>query len=143
MVDVVSIEKRSVMMANIKNRNTRPEIKVRKHLHHLGYRYRLETKVFGFKPDVVLPVHKTAVFIHGCFWHRHQGCKLASLPKSRKEFWQGKFEKNVERDQRNRECLADRGWCQIVVWECSVRDGRFADFDFPAAIATGGFHEIC
>lgn len=142
MVDVVSAEKRSAMMANIKNSNTRPEIIVRKHLHSLGYRYWLGKKVFGFKPDVVLPVHKAAIFVHGCFWHRHQGCKLASLPKSREEFWQRKFDKNVERDQRNRECLADRDWCQIVVWECSVRNRKFADFDFAAAIAAGGFHEI-
>ena len=142
MVDVVSVEKRSAMMANIKNRDTRPEIKVRKHLHRLGYRYRLDTKVFGFKPDVVLSVHKTAIFVHGCFWHRHQGCKLASTPKSREGFWQKKFESNVNRDQRNIECLAEHCWCQIVIWECTVRSRKFQDFDFAAAIAAGGFHEI-
>ena len=142
MVDVVSAEKRSAMMANIKNSNTRPEIIVRKHLHSLGYRYRLGKKVFGFKPDIVLPVHEVAIFVHGCFWHRHSGCKLASMPKSRKEFWQHKFEKNIKRDKRNRECLADGGWGQIVIWECRVRDGSIAGFDFAAAIAAGGFHEI-
>ncbi len=142
MVDVVSAEKRSAMMSNIRSKNTRPEVCVRQHLHSLGYRYRLGTKIFGFRPDIVLSKYQTAFFIHGCFWHRHGGCKIASTPKSRKDFWQDKFKKNIERDRRNKQCLADHGWGQIVVWECSVRDKSFLDFNFISAIDNGGFHEV-
>ena len=126
MADVVSPEKRSEMMAGIRSQNTKPEIIVRKHLHSLGYRYRLRTRIFGFRPDVVLRRHKIAVFVHGCFWHRHADCKLASNPKSNKERWTRKFEDNVRRDARQMQELDRRGWTGLVIWECQVRDGSYS-----------------
>ena len=126
MADVVSPEKRSEMMAGIRSQNTKPEIIVRKHLHSLGYRYRLGTRIFGLRPDVVLRRHKIAVFVHGCFWHRHPDCKLASNPKSNKERWTKKFEDNVRRDARQMQELDRRGWTGLVIWECQVRDGSYS-----------------
>ena len=142
MVDVVSAQKRSEMMSNIKNKHTHPEIIVRKYLQSIGYRYRLGKKIFGFKPDIVLSKYKVAVFVHGCFWHRHIGCKLATTPKSNQEFWQKKFEKNLQRDKNNTRCLAQQGWSQIVIWECCVREGSFINFDFQSAVKIGGFYEL-
>ena len=91
-MDIVSTTKRSEMMSNIKSRNTQPELLVRRYLHGKGFRYRLNQKISGFRPDIVLRKYKTCIFIHGCFWHRHEGCKLASTPKSNSEFWEKKLE---------------------------------------------------
>ena len=99
-MDVVSKNKRSEMMANIKNRNTKPELLVRRYLYGKGFRYRLNQRVSGFRPDIVLRKYKTCIFIHGCFWHRHKGCKLASNPKSNSEFWEKKFMANISRDEK-------------------------------------------
>lgn len=118
---------RSQMMANIKARDTKPEMMVRRFLHSQGLRYRVNDKRIPGKPDLVFTKYRTTVFVHGCFWHRHQGCRLAYLPKSRTEFWQLKFDKNVIRDITVREQLIALGWSVAVIWECTLRDKDLRD----------------
>ena len=120
-MDIVSKKTRSRMMANIRSSNTRPEILVRKYLHQSGYRFRLNRKVEGVKPDLVLPKWNVCIFVHGCYWHRHADCQLASMPKSNIEFWTKKFEQNVARDQRSVIQLEEAGWNVGIVWECTTR----------------------
>ena len=122
-MDSVSKKTRSRMMANIRSSNTRPEILVRKYLHQSGYRFRLNTKVQNTKPDLVLPKWNVCMFVHGCYWHRHAECQLASVPKSNIEFWTKKFEQNVARDRRNVIQLEEAGWNVGIVWECTTRSG--------------------
>ncbi|MFL2905601.1 MAG: very short patch repair endonuclease [Limisphaerales bacterium] len=124
MADIVSKAKRSEMMSHIRGKNTKPELAVRKFLHAQGFRFRLHYRKLPGKPDVVLPKHKTVIFVHGCFWHRHKGCKFAYDPKSRKVFWQKKFRENVERDKRNQKELRKQGWQVLVVWECEVANTK-------------------
>ncbi len=107
-------------MSRIKGKDTAIEVKVRKELFRLGFRFRKNVKVLPGKPDIVLPKYKTAVFIHGCFWHRHKGCKDATTPKTRTDFWIGKFQKNVENDLRHYEELSNAGWRVYVMWECDI-----------------------
>lgn len=107
-------------MGRIKGRDTAPEVQVRSILHRAGYRFRLHRKDLPGKPDIVLPRHKTAIFVHGCFWHRHKGCSNCSTPKSNVEFWEAKFSGNVERDRRNVKKLQNSGWRVVVVWECEL-----------------------
>lgn len=95
---------------------------VRRTMHAIGLRFRLHKKELPGRPDIVLSKHNTAVFVHGCFWHRHTGCKYASTPKTNQEFWLPKFEKNVERDARKEEALRALGWRVLIVWECETRD---------------------
>ena len=118
------------MMSNIRSKNTKPEMMVRKYLHSLGYRYRIHKKIDNIRPDIVLPKYRTCIFVHGCFWHRHQNCKLASTPKSRTEFWKAKFKANTDRDAANQKKLGSLGWKCFIIWECSVRDGTFKEVDF-------------
>ena len=108
-------------MARIKGKNTKPELIVRRILHALGYRFRLHRGDFPGRPDIVLPKYRTAIFVHGCFWHRHSECSKASMPKTRTEFWQDKFAMNVARDQRNVEALKAAGWHVLIVWECETK----------------------
>jgi DNA mismatch endonuclease (patch repair protein) len=115
-------KERSKNMAAIKSKNTNPEIKVRKLLHSLGYRFRLHKIELPGSPDIVLKKYKTVVFVHGCFWHRHKECKYASNPKTREEFWNKKFISNIERDIKVRERIKAAGWKSIVVWECELKD---------------------
>ena len=115
-------EQRSKNMAAIKSKNTKPEIKVRKVLHSMGYRFRLHSKDLPGSPDIVLPKYKTVIFVHGCFWHRHQNCKYASNPKTRREFWEKKFKENIERDKKTLEKLKNLGWKTNIVWECEVKN---------------------
>lgn len=122
MADRLSKKHRSWNMSRIRSRDTKPEIIVRSVLHRMGYRFRLHRRDLPGSPDIVLPRYKVVVFVHGCFWHRHQGCKYAYTPKSRGEFWQNKFKENVERDKRNRKELEDDGWYVMVVWECETTD---------------------
>ena len=126
-VDIVTKAKRSQMMAGIRNKNTKPEILVRKHLHSLGLRYRLHKRIGKTRPDLVLPRWKTCIFVHGCYWHRHEGCKLASEPKSNTAFWKSKFDQNVERDKRNIAELEALDWSVGIIWECSLRNGSFME----------------
>ena len=115
-------ERRSRNMSAIKSKNTKPEIKVRKVLHSMGYRFRLHRKDLPGSPDIVLPKYKTVIFVHGCFWHRHENCKYASNPKTRKEFWENKFKTNVKRDKEIQEKIKNIGWKSVVIWECEVRN---------------------
>jgi DNA mismatch endonuclease, patch repair protein len=124
LMDVVSSDKRSAMMTNIKSRNTRPELAVRRDAHRLGLRFRLHRRDLPGYPDIVFPGKRTVVFVHGCYWHRHTGCKFAFIPKSNVEFWQKKFQNNVARDLRVRQELEDRGWKVITIWECETKDQK-------------------
>ena len=115
-------EQRSRNMSAIKSKNTKPEIAVRRLLHSMGYRFRLHRKDLPGSPDIVLPKYKTVIFVHGCFWHRHENCKYASTPKTRKEFWENKFNSNKKRDQKMQKEIIDLGWKFIIIWECEARN---------------------
>lgn len=115
-------KERSALMARVKGKNTLPEMIVRRLLHSAGWRFRLHRKELPGRPDIVLPRLKIAIFVNGCFWHRHPNCRLASTPKTRMDFWQSKFTANVERDERSYAALAALGWRVLIVWECETRD---------------------
>lgn len=119
-MDIVSPAERSQIMAGIKDRNTKPEVFLRRLLYRAGFRFRLHRKDLPGRPDIVLPKYKTAIFINGCFWHGHKDCKHFRWPKSRTDFWKSKIESNVERDKRNLELLVQSGWNIVVVWECEL-----------------------
>ena len=121
MPDVVDRSTRSRMMRAIKGRDTHPELALRKYLHAQGYRFRLHRKDLPGSPDLVLPRHHLAIFVHGCFWHRHEGCRYATTPSTRQEFWQRKFVANVARDAAVRRRLLEDGWRVATVWECALR----------------------
>lgn len=121
MIDVVSPAIRSRMMASIRSRNTQPEMQVRRHLHALGFRYRLHRKDLPGKPDIVLPKYQTAIFIHGCFWHGHRECRFATIPATRIEFWTVKISANQARDAAAESKLREAGWRIAIVWECALR----------------------
>lgn len=121
-MDSLSPRARSALMSKVRDRNTGPELRVRSIVHRMGLRFRLGRRDLPGKPDFVLPKHRLAVFVHGCFWHRHPGCKRASTPRTRTEFWQAKFDANIERDARLIGDLEKLGWRSVVVWECDLRD---------------------
>jgi len=125
MADRISPEHRSWNMSRIRGKDTSIEVAVRKYLFRLGFRFRKNDKRLPRKPDVVLPKYKTVIFVHGCFWHRHPGCKLAATPKTRIDFWKEKFARNVSNDQKNRSELNSLGWNVFVLWECELK----RDFD--------------
>lgn len=138
MTDTVSPAQRSRNMARVRNRNTAPELLVRKTLHHLGYRFRLHRKDLPGCPDIVLPKYRTAIFVHGCFWHGHD-CRRGRRPQTHTEFWNAKLDKNLARDAAGRRALEALGWSVLVVWECETRDTAgladrlsafFGPFDF-------------
>lgn len=120
-VDKLTVSERSVNMAKVRGANTKPEIALRQIAHRIGLRFRLHRKDLPGKPDMTLPKHRLAIFVHGCFWHRHQGCKRASTPSSRTDFWQAKFQATVERDTLQLQQLSLLGWRTMVVWECELR----------------------
>lgn len=122
MADRISPEKRSWNMSQIRAKNTKPEIVVRSLLHRLGFRYRLHVRSLPGCPDIVLRRWRTIILVHGCFWHRHFGCKLAYTPKTRKKFWRTKFQGNVDRDRKTEQLLREAGWKLITVWECEAND---------------------
>ena len=121
MADIVSPERRSQNMSAIRSKDTKPEIYLRKLLFAEGYRYRIAEKSIPGHPDMFLRKYNTAIFVHGCFWHRHQGCKYAYTPKSRVEFWQKKFDDNVRRDAVVRTALQENNIKCLVVWECTIK----------------------
>jgi len=128
MNDRLSPEERSAHMRRIRGRDTRPEMRVRQLLHRMGYRFRLHRRDLPGSPDIVLPRLRAAIFVHGCFWHQHAGCRLARLPKSRPEYWLPKLERNAERDGHAIAALVKAGWRAIVIWECETMeaDGLWA-----------------
>lgn len=121
MTDIISKEKRSWNMSRIGPKDTKPERIVRSALHKAGFRFRLHVPLPG-KPDIVLSRYKTVIFVNGCFWHSHEGCKKAAVPKSNVEFWLKKLQRNVSRQSEVKKQLAEAGWKVIVVWECEVND---------------------
>ena len=120
--DVVTPEQRSRNMSKIKGKNTKPEMTVRSMCHELGLRYRLHRKDLPGTPDLVFPKHRLCLFVHGCFWHRHPGCKYAYTPKSRLDFWLPKLAKNVERDMKAKRALEVSGWRVSIIWECQTKN---------------------
>ncbi len=130
MVDVVSVAVRSRMMAGIRGKDTVPEILVRRQLFAAGFRFRLHRKDLPGRPDIVLPKYNAAVFVHGCFWHRHANCVLATKPKSNSHFWAEKFDQNVARDERNALRIAEAGWRTAVVWECVITGSGLPHSEF-------------
>lgn len=120
-MDILTSEKRSALMSRIGGRNTRPELVVRRAAHALGLRFRLHRRDLPGSPDLVFPRRRRALFVHGCFWHRHEGCRLSYTPRSNVEFWEAKFRRNVERDARVMEELRASGWQPDVIWECETR----------------------
>lgn len=120
-MDVVDAPTRSRMMAGIGSRDTRPELVLRRALHAMGFRYRLHVKGLVGRPDIVLPKWRAAVFVHGCYWHRHEGCRFTTTPSTRPDFWRAKFVANVERDRRTVQALMALGWRVAIIWECALR----------------------
>lgn len=126
-MDLLSPEKRSWNMSRIKSRDTKPEKIVRSLLHSKGYRFRLHKKDLPGKPDIILPRYKTIIFVHGCFWHRHEGCRCAYDPKSRIDLWQKKFRQNVKRDKKSQDALLQLGWQVHVIWECETKESELLE----------------
>lgn len=124
MTDTLTRAQRSERMAKVRDRDTKPEMIVRRFLHASGLRYRLHRRIAGVRPDIIFPSHRIAVFVHGCMWHQHPdpACKLARMPKSRLDFWKPKLEGNRVRDDRQRKILEDAGWIVLTVWECEISD---------------------
>ncbi len=122
MADSISKERRSWNMSRIKSKDTSPELYVRSTLHQAGFRFRLHVKEMPGKPDIVLPKYKTVIFVHGCFWHRHPGCSRSTTPSSNTDYWKTKFERNVERDKKEKEKLHNEGWNVVIIWECEVKE---------------------
>jgi DNA mismatch endonuclease (patch repair protein) len=122
MVDRLSQDRRSWNMSRIRGKDTAPEITVRSLMHGMGYRYRLHRRDLPGTPDIVLPARRKALLVHGCFWHRHPGCRYAYAPKSRVDYWSDKFEKTVARDKAAQCELEKAGWEVMVIWECELKD---------------------
>ena len=125
------------MMANIRSKDTKPELLLRKAMHARGFRFRLHDKRLPGSPDLVFPRYKAVVFVHGCFWHRHKGCRFATTPATRPDFWADKFQTNVERDKRHETALQAAGWRVATVWECEIRSSVEASADELAGWLSG------
>lgn len=132
-MDTLAPEQRSLLMSRIRGKDTGPELRVRQLAYALGFRFRLHRRDLPGSPDLVFASRRKAIFVHGCYWHRHAGCRYAYSPKSNVQFWQAKFAANVARDQIATKALREQGWQVLVIWECETRDaealrGRLADF---------------
>ena len=134
-MDKLDTERRSRNMSKVRGKDTAPELRVRRVAHRMGLRFRLHRKDLPGKPDLVMPKHRLAVFVHGCFWHRHEGCGRASTPSTRADFWQAKFDANVARDRRQIAALERLGWRVVVLWECESRDEVAIAARLRAAVA--------
>ena len=121
MADIVDRQTRSRMMSGIRGKDTKPEMVLRRALHARGFRYRLHGKGVPGRPDLVLAKHRAVIFVHGCFWHRHEGCRYATTPATRPEFWAEKFAVNVRRDRATCDALVADGWRVATIWECALR----------------------
>lgn len=121
MADVHKKEIRSFNMSRIRSKDTRPELLVRRFLHSKGFRYRLHSKHLPGRPDIVLPRYKAAIFVHGCFWHSHGGCKTAHIPSSNQDYWINKLNRNMARDAEHQQKLQALGWRVLIVWECELK----------------------
>lgn len=124
MADVHTLEQRSYNMSKIRGKNTKPEELVRKYLFSQGFRYRKNDPRLPGKPDIVLPKYKTVIFVNGCFWHGHEGCRYFVWPKNNAEFWEAKISGNIQRDRRNHQVLVDQGWNVIELWECELKKSK-------------------
>ena len=122
MTDRFDSKKRSQIMSRIKGKDTLPEKTVRRILHRMGYRFRLHVKDLPGKPDIVLPKHNKIIFVHGCFWHGHRGCKRAARPESNSEFWNRKIDSNIKRDEKNLKALRSMGWDVLIIWQCQMEN---------------------
>ena len=140
MTDVHDKKTRSYNMSRIRSKNTKPELLVRKFLLGKGFRYRLHVKELPGKPDLVFPKHKTVIFVHGCFWHGHEGCKYFMIPKTRTEWWLKKINRNKELDIKNMKKLRTMGWKVIIVYECELKNGKTEETlkNIPTAIEENG-----
>lgn len=136
MVDTFTPEERSRIMSRVRSRDTRPELLVRSYLHRAGLRFKVDDSSIPGRPDLVLSKYRCAIFVHGCFWHRHQMCKFATKPVTRVDFWRDKFETNVRRDRRTEDVLSKLGWRVIVIWGCEVSSGDALDQLFWKIVAT-------
>ncbi|OAV67429.1 Very short patch repair protein [Bacteroidales bacterium Barb6XT] len=123
-MDIWDKEKRSEVMSKIRSRDTKPEMTLRKALFAKGFRYRVNDKKLPGKPDIVFPKYKTVIFLHGCFWHHHEGCKYACTPKTNTKFWVDKITSNAERDKINSQKLTALGWKVLIIWECEIRHAK-------------------
>jgi len=121
-MDIFTCQERSLIMSKIRSKNTKPELVIRKLIWHLGYRYRIYYKNLPGKPDLVFVRKKKIIYIHGCFWHRHDGCSNANFPKSNTEYWIDKFRRNQERDMIICQKLNELGWKYLIIWECEVKN---------------------
>lgn len=144
MVDIVEKSVRSKMMASIRGKNTKPEMQLRRFLHARGFRYRLHVSSLPGSPDLVLPKFNLVIFVHGCFWHQHDGCRYAYTPDEKRDQWQEKFAGTLQRDQRHLCHLRDSGWRVFLIWECGLTKGKPApSLDWlPAAIVDTTIHFI-
>lgn len=128
--DTLSPVRRSELMSRVRSKDTKPEMRVRRMVHAMGYRYRLHHGKLPGRPDMVFPKRRKIIFVHGCFWHRHEDCRRNRTPKSRREFWDAKLEKNRLRDLENQSKLREMGWDVLVVWECETEEAA----GFPGRI---------
>ena len=138
MTDIMDSKRRSELMAGIRSRNTAPELAVRRIAHRMGLRFRLHRKDLPGCPDLVFPKHRLVVFVHGCFWHQHEGCRRASIPKSRTDFWMTKLAANVARDRRQEDALQALGWRVLVIWGCETGDRRAVERRLAALTRSSG-----
>jgi DNA mismatch endonuclease (patch repair protein) len=120
-MDTITKERRSQNMSKIRSKDTLPELLIRKALWRMGYRYKLHYKLLPGKPDIVIIKHKIVIFVHGCFWHRHENCIEASRPKTNSEYWETKINRNIDRDRKHQEEIKQLGWKVIIIWECDVK----------------------
>lgn len=134
MADRYSPAKRSEIMSRIRGTGTKPEVRVRSLLHRLGYRFRLNRRDLPGRPDIILPRYRAAIFVHGCFWHRHSGCSKASLPETNAEKWSVKLARNTERDRENREALEEVGWRVATVWQCELKDHQLVKYSLSQVL---------
>ena len=132
MADIVDKVTRSRMMAGIRGKDTKPEMVLRRALHARGFRYRLHGKGIPGRPDLILAKHRAVILVHGCFWHRHERCRFATSPATRREFWAGKFAANVSRDRAVRDALVADGWRVATIWECALRKPQMVDLTVVA-----------